>query len=198
MCVFLSLIVILLLFSYFITLKEIKRLKLDFYIDELTKMKNKRYLKEKIEKYYSHYDLVIADIDYFKKINDTYGHLTGDHILRYFSKALLTELRIKPTHLVRYGGEEFILFYDKNKYNEDQIFDSIDEFRDDLSKKQIQLEVDLIEGEAKNKFKDSMPTINITSSFGLCCSDTENLEEKIAIADNNLYIAKKDRNKVVR
>ena len=52
--------------------------------------------------------VVLADIDHFKQINDTYGHLAGDEALRRFSAALAAGVR-SYDHVGRYGGEEFLL-----------------------------------------------------------------------------------------
>ncbi len=63
------------------------------------------------------FSISILDIDFFKKINDTYGHQAGDYILKSFTAYLSENLR-KSDLLGRYGGEEFIIVsYDSNKKN---------------------------------------------------------------------------------
>lgn len=83
--------------------------------DELTKAPNRRQLmisiKEHImqaEKNSHKFTLAIMDIDHFKKINDTHGHLTGDEVLKKFARYIMKEKR-KVDIFGRYGGEEFIM-----------------------------------------------------------------------------------------
>ena len=83
--------------------------------DPLTKAKNRRAffdLSEKFFKLAKRKDLplsvMILDIDFFKKVNDTYGHLVGDEILKFLVKQVDMILRDSDI-LARYGGEEFII-----------------------------------------------------------------------------------------
>lgn len=77
------------------------------YVDTLTGVYNRRYLYEstKINKP-SH--LIMLDLDNFKKINDSYGHLVGDQILVAFSRLLRQSLR-STDRIIRFGGDEFII-----------------------------------------------------------------------------------------
>ncbi len=88
--------------------------KISSHIDELSGVFNRRYLKEKqeeaIETFITNnipFSVVMVDIDHFKAINDTYGHLKGDQIIREFAQFLHDELR-KTDTVIRYGGDEFI------------------------------------------------------------------------------------------
>lgn len=56
-----------------------------------------------------HMSLIIFDIDFFKKINDTYGHPAGDHVLRELGRIVGTKLTRSEDFFARYGGEEFVL-----------------------------------------------------------------------------------------
>lgn len=83
--------------------------------DGLTQIYNKRYFLKEMEREMSRslrYDreltLVMLDIDHFKAINDTYGHLAGDHILRQVARRIKDHIR-RDDVFGRYGGEEFIL-----------------------------------------------------------------------------------------
>lgn len=84
-------------------------------IDGLTDIFNKRYFLENIEKevsrcqrYSRPLSLIMFDIDFFKKINDNYGHLTGDYILKKLSKVVKDKIR-REEIFARYGGEEFAI-----------------------------------------------------------------------------------------
>jgi diguanylate cyclase (GGDEF)-like protein len=92
--------------------EEIYRLTI---IDGLTQVYNKRFLLEFVEREMSRcsrhgraLSLVLFDIDHFKKINDAYGHLAGDYVLRELATALKSRIR-KEECFARYGGEEFCL-----------------------------------------------------------------------------------------
>jgi diguanylate cyclase (GGDEF)-like protein len=83
--------------------------------DGLTGIYNRRYLENKLEeefarhqRYSRPFSLVMLDIDFFKRINDTYGHLCGDFILQSFAKTISNSIR-KVDIFARYGGEEFCL-----------------------------------------------------------------------------------------
>ncbi|UCC12659.1 MAG: diguanylate cyclase [candidate division WOR-3 bacterium] len=84
------------------------------YIDDLSGAYNRRYLNEKLDKDLKNliaeqkpFAIVMIDIDHFKDINDTYGHLIGDEIIRRFAKYLKDSLRDSDT-ILRYGGDEFL------------------------------------------------------------------------------------------
>lgn len=83
--------------------------------DGLTQIYNKRYFLKEMEREMSRslrYDrelsLIMLDIDHFKSINDTYGHLAGDHVLRQVAKRIREHIR-RDDIFGRYGGEEFAL-----------------------------------------------------------------------------------------
>ncbi|MBY3618956.1 sensor domain-containing diguanylate cyclase [Acinetobacter sp. CUI P1] len=83
--------------------------------DKLTGLKNRRFLQEKLEEQIVRYgrdqapfSLCIIDIDHFKKVNDTYGHQTGDYVLEKLASILKLQSR-KEDIAARYGGEEFVL-----------------------------------------------------------------------------------------
>lgn len=84
------------------------------HIDPLTEVWNRRYLEElaqreftRAKRYERLFSVLMLDIDYFKKINDTYGHAIGDEALKHLVKVTLNNLR-KTDYLGRFGGEEFI------------------------------------------------------------------------------------------
>jgi diguanylate cyclase (GGDEF)-like protein len=102
-----------------VTLSESARLQSqlerDALFDPLTGLNNRRWLEARLPRLIKRYQysgqslsVLMIDVDHFKRLNDTYGHLAGDIVLSALGQALLEHLR--PTDLsVRYGGEEFVV-----------------------------------------------------------------------------------------
>jgi len=128
--------------------------------------------------------VIILDIDHFKRINDDYGHLVGDRVIRYVA-ALLLQIVGKENHVARFGGEEFAIIL----HNESP--DSVTA----LSNK-----VRIAMGNSKLQRKDSGETIGqVTLSAGITqLKSDDSVETLIERADKALYEAKENgRNKVV-
>ena len=84
-------------------------------IDELTQVYNRKYLADSLPRFFQDFrrtkqafSICILDIDFFKKVNDTYGHLMGDRILKDFAQYLKQNIRSLDM-VYRYGGEEFVI-----------------------------------------------------------------------------------------
>lgn len=155
--------------------------------DPLTKCLNRHSLKEIEEKEMSgnKYYVIFCDIDFFKKVNDTHGHDAGDLVLATFAKKLLSNFKNKGDYIVRWGGEEFILFL---RVSNTTLFSS-----EVLRKRIDKLRVEI--SEMKFTVKDI--DFAITSSFGISIDTSMNLHDRIKEADANLYIAKKNgRNRI--
>lgn len=82
--------------------------------DAMTGLHNRRFLEEYIdtlasytERHKTSFSVLMLDLDYFKKVNDTYGHEAGDEVLRQVAKVIKQQLRSSDI-IVRYGGEEFL------------------------------------------------------------------------------------------
>lgn len=93
--------------------EEIRQLSIS---DPLTGCFNRSYLNERFAQElrrahrYSHpLSVVLADIDHFKHVNDTYGHQAGDEVLKVFADCITRQIRKKVDWVVRYGGEEFLV-----------------------------------------------------------------------------------------
>jgi len=181
---FLSLVlVVFLIFSYSQLYLNYKIEKKGL-IDPLTLSYNRLYLntlKNKIN--LAKYELCMVDIDYFKKINDTYGHSTGDIVLKSFSKRILNQIK-KDDILIRYGGEEFLLLI-KKRDEETSSCIIPERIRQVLENSPIAVDDKII---------------YVTASFGVNNKPNQSpsLNEAIKIADEQLYKAKNTgRNKVV-
>jgi two-component system, cell cycle response regulator len=158
-------------------------------IDGLTQVYNKRYFIETLERelgraqrYRRDLSLIMFDIDEFKKINDTFGHLAGDHVLKQLAAVIRSRIR-REDILSRYGGEEFaIILPEIDNYNAMQFAEKIR---------------NLVEM-AAFRFEDA--DIPVTISIGVASMQQEVHEpsEFIRIADERLYAAKAaGRNRVV-
>ena len=155
--------------------------------DPLTGIFNRRYfldyLKAKLEERQSFkfpLSLVMIDIDHFKKINDTYGHLIGDCVLQELSLILKRNTRVSDC-VARYGGEEFVIVMP---------FATLENACKKVSK--IRKEVE------EHPFCKDMK-LKVTISAGVTeYQDGISLEELIEKADENLYEAKRNgRNRVI-
>jgi diguanylate cyclase (GGDEF)-like protein len=150
-------------------------------IDGLTQIFNKRYFLETIEReiarshrYRRELSLVMFDIDHFKKINDSYGHLAGDYVLKHLAQTVKTRIR-REDCFARYGGEEFAI-----------VLPEID----GLNAKPFAEKIRQLVEASDFKFENtSMP---ITISMGVATLDGESTDPAALIkrADDRLYEAK--------
>jgi len=157
-------------------------------IDALTELYNRHYMHEisekllEMSKRYDHkLSLAIFDIDFFKKINDTYGHLAGDIVLKFFASNLRHRVR-ESDIVIRYGGEEFIVIFPQTDIR--KAFIVVEYIRKHIE--EIKVEI------------DSKKMISITISAGIAeYNKNETLEQLIGRADKALYLAKESgRNRV--
>lgn len=90
-------------------------------IDPLTQLKNRSFLAQRMEECMASWNgkkelyIMIMDINYFKKINDTFGHVEGDRALILLSDVLKKICTARTDFLCRYGGDEFIILHETNK-----------------------------------------------------------------------------------
>ncbi|MDB6097274.1 MAG: hypothetical protein JWM09_1552 [Francisellaceae bacterium] len=158
-------------------------------LDELTKVKNRRFIMEVLDKQFALceqdpnycFSVCIFDIDFFKKINDQFGHLAGDHVLIEFCRALEISLR-KNDYFGRFGGEEFILIIplmEKNK-----LMEYAERIRTIIEKLVI-------------NYEESVLKITV-SIGGAQYLKHESIKELLVRADKALYLAKGNgRNRIV-
>lgn len=109
------LIVIMTINRIFIFLNRLKRYKDLSLIDDLTNLFNRRHIEKLLNQYMNRenrydisFSIILLDLDYFKTINDTYGHIEGDYVLKTLSHFLQSNVRNSDI-VGRWGGEEFII-----------------------------------------------------------------------------------------
>lgn len=156
--------------------------------DTLTQLSNRRDIlthldaeKNRFERSGMTFSLIIADIDHFKKFNDTYGHEAGDCILKEVSDLLRQNTRPEDT-VARWGGEEFLILLPNTKLKGAETLAT--KLKNTINKKSFSI------GNSKQK---------VTLSFGVnTYQGPESIDECIKKADECLYTAKKKgRNQVV-
>lgn len=157
--------------------------------DQLTGTMNKRYLLESMHREIARSArqslslcVLMLDIDFFKRVNDTHGHLAGDDVLKEFGARILSVCR-EDDMLARYGGEEFVLMLSATGPDEGLVIA-------ERCRKVI----------AETPFQTSGGMLPITASFGFTCFKsivTVTPNELIEQADQKLYEAKRSgRNRV--
>ncbi len=157
--------------------------------DAVTQARTKAYFLDQIQQEFSHsrrrslpLSLIIFDIDFFKKVNDQYGHPAGDYVLKKIAETTLKTIRSEDL-FARYGGEEFVIL-----------------MRETLESDAIKLAERLRQLIAAQVFLFETHAIRTSISCGVTCLKGENFrnfEEMIKVADEYLYFAKQNgRNRV--
>lgn len=158
-------------------------------IDDLTNIYNRRYISERLPmdinnsiKIKKPLTIVIADVDSFKKVNDAYGHVMGDIVLKDTSKLIKDCLSKSEDWVGRYGGDEFIIVL----YNTDRkdVFKTVENIRAKIE---------------DHKFNYIGKSINVTLSLGVCTVNSyADFDRIMEMLDENLYKAKKNgKNSIV-
>lgn len=149
-----------------------RQLKLVSETDILTNLYNRQKFDEVIEEFNQsniQYTLALVDIDFFKRINDNYGHQIGDHVLSELARLFKNHFN-EPDIVFRWGGEEFAII--STETSSDHIFDLLDEFRNYVS---------------EHTFYEN---ITLTVSIGYVISKINSKEPLLIHADKALYRAK--------
>jgi diguanylate cyclase len=171
-----------------------KQLELSYkeaHSDALTGLANRRAMDKFIAEQLSelshvdgyHLSCIILDIDFFKKINDQYGHLVGDSVLRFVAK-MLKQLTKGQDLVARFGGEEFIVLLPNTACRD--AYALANKLREKLQSTALRI-------------RDSHQTLKVTASFGVSAyRKGEPAGDFIARADKALYLAKTSgRNRVM-
>lgn len=154
--------------------------------DALTGLYNRRHFDNSVEReflrskrYGGDLAIAIIDIDFFKKINDTYGHLCGDYVLKEVGYLILDNFR-KTDLVFRYGGEEFVVLLTETPIEGAKI--PLERLRKSIE---------------NYDFNYQGTRINVTISIGAAPNATDNVNDFLNNADKALYQAKNSgRNKL--
>ena len=175
--------------KYIIKSRDFERQYLLATTDGLTELYNHRYFQEQIKmqveqskRYEAPFSLIILDIDFFKKFNDTYGHQAGDAVLKQV--ATLLKNGVRATDIVcRYGGEEMSIILPNT--SKEMALVTANKICKRISEKKFRL----------NNTQES----NVTVSLGVSTfpDDGDNAARIIEVADKRLYQSKNNgRNQV--
>lgn len=174
---------------------EIDRLKELIQVDLMTGLRNKYTIGQDLERAISYsqrfpettLSVIFADLDYFKKVNDAYGHLVGDQVLIWIANLLRKNLR-SYDFIGRYGGEEFLIILQKVDLRQ------VREIAEKLRKVIEGAAFEFIDDESKKRIE-----LRLTMSFGVAeWRSGMGVFELIESADRALYRAKRlGRNRVV-
>lgn len=152
---------------------EIEKLKEAVYKDELTHAHNRKYLhdtylNEDNETLKSDGIMALIDLNYFKQVNDTHGHIIGDKVLIYIAN----QLKSTRADVVRYGGDEFLVLFEANNSLQ-YAQESLSKIREDVISKKL-------------KAHDAKFTVSF--SFGIVpYKEGDSLAHTIELADKSMY-----------
>lgn len=167
--------------GYFIMTNAILTKKLEqlTIIDPLTELYNRRYFDLQLEKMVSLTQrtnrpllLLMLDIDFFKKVNDTYGHQCGDEALKHIAQIIRDNTRSTDAYS-RIGGEEFAILLSESNLEDGKVIG-------ERIRKAVESEI--------FTYKDER--VQLTISLGLAKYNGEKVNEFIGLADKSLYHAK--------
>lgn len=191
---YIPVIVFQLLFLFYIfsevklTIMDREKMYRAYLYDDLTNVHTRNFILEEINealelKRISHQYIAMIDIDGFKKINDTYGHLLGDKVLKAFGK-LLNEIDVEDTIAGRLGGDEFIIYF--RNTNEEEVLKCVKELLKSYTLALININVDA----SRVQSGLSIGIIKIHSSM--------TLKDVLTQADKTMYGAKKSGKNTIR
>ena len=147
------------------------------YIDSATHVYNRRYFDDHLRDLDGEFTLAMLDLDHFKHINDTYGHLAGDAALSRAAQAIRSAIRTGD-ELVRYGGDEFFLLFH------------------DMPRNVLKKKLESIRAAVESLEFPEYPGLRITVSIG-CAHAVGPLADTVQKADQALYHAKAAKNRTV-
>lgn len=149
------------------------------YREPLTKVYNRAYYEDHKDTALLNAGVVFIDVDDFKCVNDTYGHLFGDEVLKTVAYVFLQNVR-KDDVVIRYGGDEFVMLL--NNIEPDILSSRLDKLQQDIRELRF----------------PTNPDYHVTVSIGATIAKQKTLEEAIAIADKQMFLAKKNKDSIVK
>ena len=169
--------------------KMIEKMSEEMIKDQLTGTYNRKYIEERLlvdifnaSNQNQPISVIMADLDHFKNVNDTYGHMAGDHVLKAFVNIVKQQVKEK-NWIARYGGEEFLVVL----FNADE-------------KAAYRIAEKVRHAVEESRIRYNQKDIRITASFGTYTLNSPKItyEQLIERADKNLYAAKNSgRNKTI-
>jgi diguanylate cyclase (GGDEF)-like protein len=153
--------------------KQLLEMNDKVYTDSLTQVMNRKYFDEKLVSRNSQ-AVVMADIDFFKEVNDNYGHQCGDAALAAVASILSSSVR-GLDRVVRYGGDEFLISFKG------------------ISHEVLRNRLEQIRTMAENIRLQDYPNVRLTMSLGGTFGDGT-VSDMLSFADKALYESKKKRN----
>ena len=156
---------------------QIDFLQKELFSDPLTNAYNRKWLSDNYLKdnaFVNNGFFAFLDLNKFKFINDNYGHIVGDHVLKYLVKFLEKEFEHPSINIVRYAGDEFIVLFNKDKSTILNVDKKMKEAQEKLSKLQLK----------SAKIKE----LKISFSYGMTSFKKEdNFDKILEIADELMY-----------
>lgn len=174
----------LLTFGYFLITKERdeERMRGLAETDSLTGIANRRAFFQRVNRYLESakpgpklVSVILSDLDFFKKINDTFGHDQGDNVIKHFCEVVQSSIRGQDL-FARFGGEEFIIFLPNTNREEARLVASRIAGRLHTS---------------RNRYDDQIPLY--TASMGICTGEilgSHDFSHVISMSDKALYFSK--------
>lgn len=160
--------------------------------DELTGIPSRRAMQQYVQTLGSKYVVVMSDIDFFKKFNDTYGHDVGDQVLKLVASRLN---KVKGGgRAFRYGGEEFTLIFARKTI--EQVMPHVEAIRAEIEAYKMVLRdknrPEKGKQQRNNSNKQNANTVSVTCSFGVAAKSRElsDFQDVMKQADIALYAAK--------
>lgn len=168
--------------------EELVLIKEETLIDSLTQVYNRKAFDKKLDDAFKNnsepnkpFTLIMADLDYFKKINDDFGHIVGDEVLKKIAITIKGTFRLND-FVARYGGEEFVVIIDR--IDKQYVLEMCERARFDIENMNF-------------KIKDE--TIPISISIGAAfCKTSDTQQTLLDRADKALYLAKQSGRNIIK